>query len=101
MRKLKYGFFSIMLALVMTLSLFSFSSAESENDLEALFREMDIETLEETSTLLLTILNEKKVENAKLILEPAESTVEVKKNIKLSVSADGRENGRKVYLTRA
>ncbi len=70
---------------------FTSAFAEEPLDYEALFRDMDMEELEEVSALSQKILNEKKVANAKLFLEASQTDIPVGNYAKLTVTCDGRE----------
>ena len=81
----------VAMAVIMVFVFTMVSYAESTFDLETIFQNMEIAELEEAIGLLQGILNDKKVANATLAIEPAESTIATGKAEKLAVSSDGRE----------
>lgn len=76
-------------------------SEGTQRDYAAEFNEMSIEELEEVSSVLSTVLNEKRKGNAKLYFTEENSTVAKGKSRKLSVTAEGREITRQTQISYA
>ena len=89
---LKVLLFSALLMLCFTFT------AIAEN-YEEQFNNMDIEELEAISQTLTRIINEKKIGNAVLIVDPVETLLAKGKTIKLSVTSDGRTITSKTVLS--
>ncbi len=68
-------------------------------DYASLFSEMEIEELEEIGELLSTILNEKRVANAKLSLDDSEVNIGMWQQKKLTYTCEGREITPQVKVT--
>ena len=95
-------FTSFMVVLVLLMSAFGFSSAESAQgkiDYESAFAEMELEELLPIYDSLTKIINEKKLENATLAIDPAEASVAVKKKLSLTLVPDGREIDKSSVVT--
>ena len=89
---LKIFLFAVLFVTVLTFSAFAESYEEQ-------FNSMELPELEAISETLSRIINEKKIGNAILIVEPAEATVARAKSVKLAVTSDERTVTPKTVLT--
>ena len=66
-------------------------SLQTDIDYEAVFKDMEIDELITISEMLSRIINQKRLENATLMIESEANSVAVNKKIKLTLVPDGRE----------
>ena len=89
---LKILLFSVLLVMSLTFTAFGESYEEQ-------FNNMELSELEAISETLSRIINEKRIGNAILIVDPAEATVATAKSVKLAVTSDEREITSKTILS--
>ena len=75
------------------------AAAESLTDYENAFQDMSLEELVPIQESLNRIINEKRIEGAVLLIDPAEGRVATGRTLKLTVSSDGREISNKTKIT--
>lgn len=73
--------------------------AEEVRDYKAEFNEMELEQLQNLQDILSMVINEKKLAGATIQFDADEMTVDITKQIKLSVSASGRDITPKTKIT--
>ena len=85
----------VLVALLISLASASALSTNYEEE----FRGMELEELLKVSDSLQKVINEKRIGNAVLIIDPAESTLAVGKTLKIAVSSDAREVNAKTNIS--